>query len=130
MYILHFTNMLYRVCLLERFQSRFLFRTPIRSEKPWSSIVLTKALQKYTRGIYGRGFGFQTYRQLAIAVTERHMKQNIMAFDCFNDRLYHANVDVASACQSGHRQFERLRTYGLDGAFPASLQPAPLRAYR
>jgi hypothetical protein len=37
---------------------------------------------------------------------------------------------VVFAWQSGHRPIQRAYTYGLDGAFPDSLQPALLRVYK
>lgn len=47
----------------------------------------------------------------------------------YDDRSAEADLNVVFAWQSGHRPLQRGITYGLDGAFPARLQPALLRAY-
>ncbi|PVH91702.1 hypothetical protein DM02DRAFT_663702 [Periconia macrospinosa] len=46
-----------------------------------------------------------------------------------HDRSTEADINVVFAWQSGHRPLQRGTTYGIDGAFPDSLQPALLRIY-
>lgn len=70
------------------------------------------------------------YRQLSIAVTEKHIKQISKPFNRFDDKSVSADIEVAFSWQSGHRPVQRGTTYGIDGAFPDSLQPALLGIYR
>ncbi|KAI3561796.1 hypothetical protein IWW34DRAFT_839405 [Fusarium oxysporum f. sp. albedinis] len=69
------------------------------------------------------------YRQISIAITERHVHAAAARFNRFGDTTGTAGHEVAYAWQSGHRPMQRHTTYGLDGAFPDHLQPALLRAY-
>ena len=71
----------------------------------------------------------QLYRQLTVGITEKHVQEVHKPFNRFDDKSAAADVNVVFAWQSGHRPIERATTYGLDGAFPAKLQPALLRAY-
>ncbi|KJZ71002.1 hypothetical protein HIM_09613 [Hirsutella minnesotensis 3608] len=75
------------------------------------------------------GLGAQLYRQVSVAITERHVSTVAVPFDRFDDATAAAGDGVAFAWQSGHRPFERHTTYGLDGAFPDQLQPALLQVY-
>jgi hypothetical protein len=63
-------------------------------------------------------------------VTNRYLAQIRDPFNRFDDRTALADIGVAFAWQSGHRPLQRGTTYGIDGAFPDSLQPALLRVYR
>ncbi|EWZ78920.1 hypothetical protein FOWG_16864 [Fusarium oxysporum f. sp. lycopersici MN25] len=69
------------------------------------------------------------YRQISIAITERHVHDAAIRFNRFDDTTGTAGPEVAYAWQSGHRPMQRHTTYGLDGAYPDHLQPALLRAY-
>jgi hypothetical protein len=71
----------------------------------------------------------QIYRQLSIAITEKHIKRISKPFNRYDDKSRAANIDVAFSWQSGHRPLQRGATYGVDAAFPDSLQPALLRVY-
>jgi hypothetical protein len=51
-------------------------------------------------------------------------------FNRYDDTTSEADSGVAFAWQSGHRPIQRGTSYGLDGAFPDSLQPALLRVYK
>jgi hypothetical protein len=50
-------------------------------------------------------------------------------FDRNDDKSADAAIEVAYAWQSGHRPVQRGTTYGIDSAFPDSLQPALLEVY-
>lgn len=71
----------------------------------------------------------QVYRQLSIAVTEKHVKCISRPFDRNDDKSADAAIEVTYAWQSGHRPVQRGTTYGIDSAFPDSLQPALLEVY-
>lgn len=129
-YIRPFVAMLRRICVGQDEASRLLFRCPYRSDTPWKADVLTKALRVCTQDICKTGIGIQVYRQLSIAITEKHVKQISRPFHLNDDRSAQADMEVAFAWQSGHRPNQRGTSYGIDGAFPDSLQPALLRVYR
>ncbi|KAE8549015.1 hypothetical protein EYB25_009398 [Talaromyces marneffei] len=71
----------------------------------------------------------QHYRQLAIGITEKHVREIFKPFNRHDDRTMAADFNIVFAWQSSHRPVQRNHTYGLDGAFPNQLQPALLRAY-
>ncbi|RSL37966.1 hypothetical protein CEP53_015312, partial [Fusarium sp. AF-6] len=73
--------------------------------------------------------GVRLYRQLSIAITERHVRGALPTFNRFDEVTEAADPDVAFAWQSGHRPMQRHLIYGLDGAFPDKLQPSLLRLY-
>jgi hypothetical protein len=129
-YIRPFTYMLQRRCYGIDVDSSLLFCSPQRPGKLWKSVILSRALQQVTKSTVGRAFGTHLYRQISIAFTERHVQQNANPFNRFDDRTANADISVAFAWQSGHRPMQRACTYGLDGAFPDSLQPALLRVYK
>lgn len=87
-------------------------------------------MKALTKEVCNYGFGVQVYRQLSVAITDRHLVQLKNPFNRFDDRSAVADIDVAFAWQSGHRPLQRGTTYGIDGAFPDSLQPALLRVYQ
>ena len=129
-YVRPFVAMLRRICVGQGEVSRLLFRCPYRSDTPWKADVLTKALRVHTQDICNADIGIQVYRQLSIAITEKHVKQISRPFHLNDDRSAQADMEVAFAWQSGHRPNQRGTSYGIDGAFPDSLQPALLRVYR
>ncbi len=122
--------MLYRACFNCAYNRRLFFTSPESKGKPWNSSVLTKALRELTQRVCGVAFGVQVYRQLSIAVTERHIKQVSRPFDRFDDKGSKVKLKVAFAWQSGHRPLQRGMTYGINAAYPDSLQPALLRVYK
>lgn len=79
--------------------------------------------------VLGVSFGVQVYRQLSIAITERHVRQISKPFDRYCDKGREKDLEVPFAWQSGHRPLLRGTIYGLDAAFPDSLQPSLLRIY-
>lgn len=130
-YIRPFTEMIRRRCLGQHKERRLLFASPYEPERVWKTHVLTKALAGHSKSIIGGvGLGVQVYRQLSIAITEKHVKQISKPFNRFDDKTSSANVEVVFAWQSGHRPLQRGITYGLDAAYTDSLQPALLRVYR
>ena len=129
-YVRPFVAMLRRICVGQGEVSRLLFRCPYRSDTLWKADVLTKALRVHTQDICNADIGIQVYRQLSIAITEKHVKQISRPFHLNDDRSAQADMEVAFAWQSGHRPNQRGTSYGIDGAFPDSLQPALLRVYR
>ncbi|KAL2137466.1 hypothetical protein VTI28DRAFT_9592 [Corynascus sepedonium] len=129
-YIRPFIFMLQRQCYRRDIESSLLFCSPSRPNQLWKTGVLSGALQRLTRSTIGHAFGIRLYRQIAIAITEKHVRQIRNPFNRFDDRTTNANVDVAFAWQGGHRPLLRSYIYGLDKAFPDSLQPALLQIYK
>lgn len=129
-YVRPFTDMLCRVCLHQDTDRRLFFASPENPGQCWKVGILTKALKSLTKNVCGVSFGAQVYRQLSIAVTEKHVKQISKPFNRYDDKSSNADLDVVFSWQSGHRPLQRGTTYGIDGAFPDSLQPALLRIYR
>jgi hypothetical protein len=129
-YIRHFVDMINRECFGSK-QERPLFFSPFNDPvRPWKVDVLTKALKELSNDICGTPFGVQVYRQVSIAVTEKHVKQISRPFDRNDDKNADAAIEVVYAWQSGHRPVQRGTTYDIDFAFPDSLQPALLEVYR
>ena len=106
---------------------RYMFRT---DGEAWKANRLTSVLEQATEHVWGWRVNIRLYRQLSIGVTERHVREVHVPFNRFDDRSHQADLNVAFAWQSGHRPLERGATYGLDGAFPSTLQPSLLRAYQ
>jgi hypothetical protein len=106
-----------------------LFRSDQTPDKPWDSSRLTSILKKATTEAWKTSANTQLYRQLTIGITEKHVHEVHKPFNRFDDKSAAADVNVVFAWQSGHRPIQRAMTYGLDGAFPAKLQPALLRVY-
>ena len=129
-YIRPLADMLSRRCCGREKERRLLFATAENPDQPWKVEVVTKALKKLTREVCGTAFGVQVYRQVSIAITERHVKQISRPFDRYDDTSTKADIEVAFAWQSGHRPIQRGTNYGIDSAYPDSLQPALLRIYR
>lgn len=129
-YVRPFASMLRRICLHKQCNGRLLFADPETPTTPWTGAVLSKALGARAHMTVGVAMGVQVYRQVSIAITERHIQQISRPFDRYNDKGEDVGIDVAFAWQSGHRPLRRGTNYGIDGAYPDSLQPALLRVYR
>ncbi|KAK2684922.1 hypothetical protein QWA68_016528 [Fusarium oxysporum] len=97
--------------------------------KAWSTSRLTEILVKATSKTWSQPINVRLYRQLAIAITERHVREVYTPFNRYDDLGSGADRNAVFAWQSGHRPLQRATTYGLDGAYPFRLQPALLRAY-
>ncbi|CAK7207844.1 hypothetical protein SEUCBS139899_010659, partial [Sporothrix eucalyptigena] len=104
----------------------FLFQ-PYKASR--AAVLVTSILRDATSKIWNRALGIQAYRQLSIAIAEKHVRELRRPADVYDDRSREADLHVALAWQSGHRPLVRGTHYGLDGAFPARLQPNLLRAY-
>ncbi|KAG7406289.1 hypothetical protein Forpe1208_v014519 [Fusarium oxysporum f. sp. rapae] len=100
-------------------------------DSSWSTKTFSEELKRISRIVPGIPceIGVQLYRQLSIAITEKHVREAASGFNRFDDTTNTASEDAAFAWQSGHRPMQRYSTYGLDGAFPDRLQPALLRIY-
>lgn len=128
-YIRPFSCMIRRVCLGINVDPSLLFFSVTAPKEPWKTQVLSKALRRFTNSRLGYGIGVRLYRQLSIAITDKHIQHISKPFDRHQDKGHIASVSAVFAWQSGHRPWERGTTYGLDGAFPDSLQPTLLRLY-
>jgi hypothetical protein len=100
-------------------QRRLLFR---RDGEPRTASWLTSVLKKATRLVWPEAVGIRSYRQLSVAISERHVREIRKPFNVYDDRSAGADLNVALAWQSAHRPLERGITYGLDGAFPWRLR--------
>jgi hypothetical protein len=129
-YIRPLADMIHRSCFGTRRDRKYLFSSVEDPDKHWKPSRLTAVLRKLTKDIAGLEFGVQVYRQLSIAVTERHLSHISKPFNRFDDKTADTDLDVALAWQSGHRPMQRGTSYGIDAAYPDSLQPALLRVYR
>jgi hypothetical protein len=124
-----FACMLYRVCLGTEIDSTLLFSLPSSPREPLKTYTLTKTLGRQTTSTLGFPLSVKIYRQVSIAITEKHVQDIAKPFNHYDDRSKDADINVVFSWQSGHRPLQRGTTYGIDGAFPDSLQPALLRVY-
>jgi hypothetical protein len=107
-------------------QTRLLFHHNGRS---WPTSHMTDVVTKATLEVWRQKINVRTYRQLAIAVTEKHVREVYTPFNRHDDCSDGADTNAIFAWQSGHRPLQRGITYGLDGAYPSRLQPSLLRCY-
>ncbi|KAM0721326.1 hypothetical protein Q7P37_003030 [Cladosporium fusiforme] len=114
---------------LEREQD-LLFCSLEDPDEAWRATRLTGALKILSRDIAGVDVGVRSYRQLSIAVTEKHLAHLSFPSKRHQDKSENAQLEVAFAWQSGHRPLQRGTSYDIDAAFPDSLQPALLRVYK
>ncbi|KAH7150654.1 hypothetical protein DER46DRAFT_513661, partial [Fusarium sp. MPI-SDFR-AT-0072] len=70
------------------------------------------------------------YRQLAIAITERYIREVYTLFNRYNNLSSSADRNTVFAWQSRHHLLQQETTYGLNKAYPFRVQPALLRAYK
>ena len=129
-YVRPFADMLARQCYGQEKERRLLFATVENPDQPWKVTVVSQALKMLSQQVCGTAIGVQIYRQLSIAITERHVTQISRPFNRYDDKSTQADIEVAFAWQSGHRPIQRGTNYGIDSAYPDSLQPALLRIYR
>lgn len=97
--------------------------------RPWPTERLTIILKKATFEVWKHSVNSQLFRQLCIGISEKHVREVYEPFNRFDDRGEKADRNVVFAWQSGHRPLQRGTTYGLDGAFPTTLQPQLLHLY-
>lgn len=129
-YVRPLAEMIYRSSFGTDRERKLLFSSLQEPEKLWRADRLTSALKKLTLDVAGVEIGVQAYRQLSVAVTERHLAHLSSPFNRYDDKGADAKIEVAFAWQSGHRPLQRGTSYGIDAAYPDSLQPALLRVYK
>jgi hypothetical protein len=127
-YVRPLAAVLQRECYGLSAERRLLFCSSNDPNTPWGATKLSGALSKLTIEACETSFGIRVYRQLSIAITERHLNNNSRPFDRFDERDTNNN-EIVFAWQSGHRPMQRGLSYGVDAAFPDALQPALLRVY-
>jgi hypothetical protein len=98
--------------------------------KPLTTGQLTAIFKQATKQVWRRPVNSQLLRQLCIGITEKHVREVYEPFNRFDDKGADADRNVVFAWQSGHRPLQRGFTYGLDGAFPTTLQPQLLHLYK
>lgn len=121
-----------RVCAMAPVDcSPLLFRTDMAvGAKPLATARLTSILKQATQKVWGRPVNSQLLRQLCIGISEKHVREVHEPFNRFDDLGADADRNVVFAWQSRHRPLQRGSTYGLDGAFPTTLQPQLLHLYQ
>jgi hypothetical protein len=125
-YIRRLSDMIRRECKLGGSQTDTLFYTGTRK---MTATDLTQSMREYSQAHIGQPLHCRLYRQLAIAVMERHVPRLLQPFDIHDDTNPHRMMHSVRAWQSGHRPRQRAAYYGHDGALPTSLTPALLEAY-
>jgi hypothetical protein len=125
-----FADMLNRACFGYDKERRLMFASPDKVDKHWQSDVLISALSNLTQELSPQPFGVQIYRQLSIVATERYVKEISRPFDLNDGKSAAADIEVVCAWKIGHRPMQPGTSYGIDAAYPDSLQPALLRVYR
>ena len=133
-YIRRFVEMLLRSCFRVAARSNHLFvSNPIVARQPlhrhWDTKDLTRLLRASSQQVLGCPLGVQMYRQITIAMTNKHLRFLARRINLYDDRSKDASIDAVFAWQSGHRPLTQGTNYGLDGAFPHTLQPELLRLY-
>jgi hypothetical protein len=131
-YIRPFTSMLRRVSgkVDDTEAPSILFASHARPALPWATEKLSKGLAGATSRLLGLAISARLYRQLSIAITEKHVRPISRPFNRQDDKSATAPIESAFAWQSGHRPLQRASTYGLDGAYPDRLQPGLLQTYQ
>ncbi|PON20106.1 hypothetical protein TGAM01_v211029 [Trichoderma gamsii] len=87
-----------------------------KNEKPWATSKCTSILQAAAHGVWKQRITSQMYRQIAIGITEKHVREVYTPFNQYDEKSPAADKNVAFAMQSGHKVIQRNTTYGLDGA--------------
>jgi hypothetical protein len=75
----------------------------------WTTTDLTRALRQHTQAVFQLPLGVQLYRQISIAITEKHVKHILKPLNLNDDRSPSAD---------------------FQGLFPDSLQPALLMVFK
>ncbi|KAH6628948.1 hypothetical protein F5144DRAFT_329383 [Chaetomium tenue] len=110
--------------------STYLFRAKASDDsEAWTTGHLTNVIKRFSAQAWGKGITLQMLRQLSVGISEKHVREVFKPFNRFDDLTDAADRNVAFAWQTGHRPLQRARSYGLDGAFPAQLQPQLLGRY-
>jgi hypothetical protein len=111
--------------------SPLLFRTQTVSSgsKVWRTSCFINVIRKVTAEAWGLAVNSRLLRQICIGITEKHVREVYQPFNRYDDRSKDAHRNVVFAWQGGHRPLQRGSTYGLDGAFPTTMQPQLLDLY-
>ena len=117
-YIRPLADMIHRSCFGTNKDRKHLFSSVEDPEKHWKPSRLTAALRKLTKDVTGIEIGVQVYRQLSIAVTERHLAHISKPFNRFDDKHTRQKFDVLNR-----------RVAGAKGK-PAQAKSAGLEAVR
>lgn len=125
-YIRLVVDFLRRECKLGGGAGNALFST---GSRVMTATDLTQSLRRYSEGVIGQPINYRLYRQLAIAILEKHVPRLLQPFDIHDDTNPYMMLHSVRAWQSGHRPRQRAAYYGHDGALPTSLSPALLEAY-
>lgn len=120
-YIRPIVSMLRRVCL-EKEEEKTLLFTPAAIERIWKTLTFSTHLKQLSQRVptVPIGIGAQLYRQLSIAIVEKHVV-GATTFNRYDEASVGYNDSIAFAWQSEHQPLQRHSTYGLDGAFPDKL---------
>jgi hypothetical protein len=68
---------------------------------------------------------FQIYRQIAVAISKKHLPSIVQPFDANTPKGYEGLSRILSF-QTGHNPATHAGAYALDRAYPAKLQPDPV----
>ncbi|KAK6442737.1 hypothetical protein LTR95_001020 [Oleoguttula sp. CCFEE 5521] len=101
-YIRPLCCMLGRTCLGSDIDSPLLFPSLVNPAEACKTTELTKVLQEYTQKAPGFPIGCRLFRQITMAITEKHVKSISRPFDQYDDKSGEASVSVGFAWQSGH----------------------------
>ncbi|CZS75061.1 unnamed protein product [Fusarium graminearum] len=71
--------------------------------KPWASTRITRVVGTASKQVWSRGVNARVYRQLAIGITEKHVREVHSPFNRYDDTSSDADLNVTFAWQSGHR---------------------------
>lgn len=125
------TYMLLRACFRKESDHQALLFRPASNPGTWKTAVFSSTLLHFCKISPGipTGLDAQLYRQVSIAITERHVRAASQRFNRYDEVAACSKLDAVFAWQSGHRPRQRYITYGLDGAYPHQLQPALLQLY-
>jgi hypothetical protein len=93
----------------------------------FSSPACSKTLEQSTAGCPVR-LNFQTYRQIAVAVSKKHLPGLTQPFDPNTPNDYGGFLRLLSF-QTGHNPSTHASAYALDRAYPAKLQPELVERY-
>jgi hypothetical protein len=96
-YIRPLADMIHRSCFGTDSDRKYLFSSPDDPSRPWQPSRLTAVLRKVSKDVAGVELGVQVYRQLSIAITERHLAHISKPFNRFDDKTTGADLGVALA---------------------------------
>ena len=96
----------------------------------WSSSFVSSSLRESSKTT-SIPFTLSSYRHISIGIVRQHVKPIAKPFNLYDDRSTSADITTAVfSWQSSHRPLQGASTYGLNSAFPTTLQPELLNAYR